>query len=130
MSHPAEGDRVVHRLSANPWVQRALLMFVVATTLGPLAVARASTDSSGWSGLFDFLLIFWLVEIVAALAGALLIRLLEDARKQASKQKGSRTSRAVLLVARLAFWGSLLLSFALPCAIAWVWMLAFAQLSS
>ena len=115
----------MHRLSANPWVQRALLMFVVATTLGPLAVARASTDSSGWSGLFDFLLIFWLVEIVAALAGALLIRLLEDARKQASKQKGSRTSRA-----RLAFWGSLLLSFALPCAIAWVWMLAFAQLSS
>jgi hypothetical protein len=56
-------------------------MFVVAMTLGPLVVARASTDSSGWSGLFDFLVMSWLVEIVAALAGALLMRLLKDARR-------------------------------------------------
>ncbi len=101
-------------------------MFVVALALGPLAAVRTSTDSSGWSGLFNFLVMCWLAEMVAAVAAALLIRLLKNVRKQ----KGSRTLRAELLVARLAFWGSLLLSLALPCAIAWVWLMAFAMLSS
>jgi hypothetical protein len=98
-------------------------MFAVALTLGPLVVARASTDRARPSVVFDFLLMSWLVEVLAALAGALLIRLLKDARKK----KGARALRAELLVARLAFWGSLLLSVALPCAIALVWTVALAM---
>ena len=103
-------------------------MFAVALTLGPLVVAGAGVYSPHhrrWNDLFEFLCMCWGVELMAALAGALLIRLLKDARKQ----KGARSIAAELLVGRLAFWGSLLLSVALPCAIALVWMMALAMSS-
>jgi len=63
---------------------------------------------------------------MAALVGAVLIGLLKDARKL----EGARTSRAELLVARLAFWSSLLCFFVLPCVVAWVFMFAFAMYNS
>jgi len=107
-------------------MQRALLMLAIALTFGPLVVAGARRSSSSWNDLFEFLVVCWLVEMMAALVGALLIKLLKDARKQ----EGARRLRGELQVARLAFWSSLLLSVALPCAIAWVWANAFAMLSS
>ncbi|MEO7037601.1 MAG: hypothetical protein ABI548_26825 [Polyangiaceae bacterium] len=103
-------------------------MFTVSLTLSPLIVAGVSFYSprhGSWNDLFEFLIMCWLAEMMAALAGAWLIRLLKDARDQ----ERARTSQAELLVARLAFWGSLLCSFVLPCAIAWVWMMGFAMLS-
>ena len=99
------------------WVFRALLLFAVASTLGPLVVASAGVYSPhhrGWNDLFEFLCMCWVVELMAALGGAPLVWRLKDARKQ----EGTRTLRAELLVARLAFWSSLLLCLALPCAIA------------
>jgi hypothetical protein len=110
------------------WVFRALLLFAVALTFGPLVVAGAGVYSPhhrGWNDLFEFLYMCWVVELMAAFGGAPLVWRLKDARKQ----DGTRTLRAELLVARLAFWSSLLLSLALPCAIAWVWMMGFAMLS-
>jgi len=67
----------------------------------------------------------WPVEMLAALAGAPLIWRLKDARQQA----GTRTWRSELLIARLMFWLSFLLSFALPGAIAWVFMMGFGMMS-
>ena len=73
-----------------------------------------SLHHGGWNDLFEFLCMCWVVELMAALGGAPLVWRLKDARKQ----EGTRTLRAELLVARLAFWSSLLLCLALPCAIA------------
>jgi len=103
-------------------------MFAVALTLAPLVLVGAGVYSPhhrGWNDLFEVLCMSWVVEMIAALGGAPLIWQLKDARKQ----EGARPLRAELLVARLAFWSSLLLSLALPCAIAWVWMMGFAMLS-
>ena len=57
-----------------------------------------------YQDLFEFLL----VEMLTALDRAALIKRLNDVRKQ----EGARTLRVDLLIARLAFWGSLLLVFA------------------
>ena len=102
-------------------------MVAVALTLGPLVVAGVAVYSRPhWEfSEFEFFCMSWVVEMIAALGGAPLIWQLKDARKQ----EGARPLRAELLVARLAFWSSLLLSLALPCAIAWVWMMGFAMLS-
>jgi hypothetical protein len=110
------------------WVFRALLLLVVALTLGPLVAAGAglySPHHRGLNDLFEFFYWGWVVELMAMLGGAPLVWRLKDARKQ----EGSRALRAELLVARLAFWSSLSLSLVLPCAIAWVWMMGFAMLS-
>jgi hypothetical protein len=100
-------------------------MLAVALTLGPLVRAGASVYSPHDWRLNDrgeFLYMSWVVEMMAALVGAPLIWRLKDARKQ----EVTPTLRAELFVARLAFWSSLLLSLALPCAIAWVWMMGLA----
>ena len=112
-------------MTANPWVQRALLTFIVVLTLSPLILAGTTPYDHSWNDLVEFLLRSWLIEMMASLAGALLISRLKNARKQ-----GAGTLRAELLLARLAFWSALLLSLALPCATVWVWMNAFAMLSS
>src|SRR4051794_16995126 len=95
-------------------------MVAVALTLGPLVRAGAGVyGPHDWrlNDRFEFLYMSWVVEMIAALSGAPLIRRLKDARKQAV----TRTLRAELFVARLAFWSSVLLSLALPCAM----MIAF-----
>ena len=93
------------------------VLLVFATPIVCIESAGTAGDASrmAMAGL--------LAELVGMLASGIVVNLLKKARDQ----RGSRSpaQRSALIVARTAFWSSILITMLLSCGAIFFWMMAF-----
>lgn len=64
-------------------------------------------------------------EIIGMVASGVVINILKNARAQRNARSPTLAFRSALAVARVTFWGSILLAALLSCAAIFFWMMSF-----
>lgn len=95
------------------------VLLVFATPVVCIQNARTAGDASrmAMAGL--------LAELVGMLASGIVVNLLKTARDQRGSRSPPLAQRSALIVARVAFWSSILLAALLSCGAIFFWMMAF-----